>query len=58
MRSDIKTTSEVVTGLVTAGVLTVDEGRAMLGRPPMEDTTTEGSTPEGVPELTPQGATT
>jgi HK97 family phage portal protein len=58
MRSDIKTTAEVVTGLVVARVLTVDEGRAMLGRPPMDDTTTEGSTPEGVPELTPQGATT
>lgn len=57
MRADIKTTGEVVSGLVTSGVLTIDEGRAMLGRPPMEGATDPGTTPQDVPELTPQEAT-
>lgn len=55
MRADLKTTSEVVAGLRQADLITQDEGRAMLGRPPLSTSTDEGSTPSGVPELTPQG---
>lgn len=55
MRSDVKTTAEVVALLYDAELISQDEGRAMISRPPMEETTTEGSTPEGVPELTPTG---
>lgn len=56
MRADIKTTAEVVAQLRAAGVITDDEARAMIGRPPLADSLTEGSTPAGVPELTPQDA--
>jgi len=37
MRADTKTTAEVVGSLVTSGLLTVDEGRAMIGRAPLPD---------------------
>ena len=37
MRADQKTTAEVVTKYVDAGVLTVDEARQMLGRAPMPE---------------------
>jgi HK97 family phage portal protein len=40
LRSDAKTTAEVVTAYVGAEVLTVDEGRAMIGRPPLETPST------------------
>jgi HK97 family phage portal protein len=53
MRADATTSSTVVNTLVTAGVLTVDEARAMLGRPPLDQSVDEGETPTGVPELTP-----
>jgi len=53
MRADATTTTTVVSGLVGAGVLTVDEARAMLGRPPLEMSVEESETPAGVPELTP-----
>jgi HK97 family phage portal protein len=35
MRADAATTASVVGSLVTSGLLTVDEGRAMIGRPPL-----------------------
>jgi HK97 family phage portal protein len=35
MRSDTKTTAEVLTTLTTAGILTKDEARATLNRPPL-----------------------
>jgi HK97 family phage portal protein len=53
MRADATTSSTVVTTLTGAGVLTVDEGRAVLGRPPLDQSVEENETPEGVPELTP-----
>jgi HK97 family phage portal protein len=54
MRSDAKSTADVLSTLKTAGIITEDEARAVLGRPPMEETTDAGTTPEGVPELTPE----
>lgn len=39
MRSDTKTTAEVLTSLTTAGILTVNEARATLNRPPLPDDT-------------------
>lgn len=53
MRADATTTTTVVTGLTGSGVLTIDEARAMLGRPPLEQSVEEDQTPAGVPELTP-----
>jgi HK97 family phage portal protein len=53
MRADQKTTAEVVTSYKAAGIITSDEARAVLGRPPMTATEQTGSTPAGVPELTP-----
>jgi HK97 family phage portal protein len=53
MRADATTSASVVTTLTGAGVLTIDEGRAILGRPPVEQSVDEGETPSGVPELTP-----
>lgn len=55
MRADLKTTAEVVTMLLAADAISQDEARAMLGRPPLAESTTEGTTPTGVPELTPTG---
>lgn len=37
MRADAKTTADVVNAFVASGVLTLDEGRAMIGRPPLPD---------------------
>lgn len=54
MRTDVKTTAEVVSMLLASNVILTDEGRAMIGRPPLAESTTPGSTPEGVPELTPE----
>jgi HK97 family phage portal protein len=36
MRADQSTTMAVLTGYVTAGILTLDEARAMLNRPPLD----------------------
>lgn len=36
MRADQKTTAEVLSTYVTAGILTLDEARAMLNRPPLD----------------------
>jgi HK97 family phage portal protein len=53
MRSDSASTAGVLKTLTDAGIVTKDEARAVLGRPPLTDTTAPGSTPAGVPELTP-----
>lgn len=51
MRADAKSTMEIITGYLAKGVITVDEARAWINRPPLAATTTAGSTPGGVPEL-------
>jgi len=58
MRADQKTTAEVLSTYVHAGIMTEDEARATLGRAPKETTDTEGTTPEDVPELTPEDVIT
>jgi phage portal protein BeeE len=59
MRADQKTTAEVLTTYVAAGIMTKDEARAAIGRPPLEESTEETNTPEGVPDLsTPETAVT
>jgi HK97 family phage portal protein len=65
MRADTKTTAEVLGALVTSGLLTLDEARAMLGRAPLpKDSTPEppeppdDAEPETPPELTPSEVTT
>lgn len=57
MRADAKTTADVVTTLLGSDVITQDEARAMLGRPPLEQSTEPGETPADVPELTPGDTT-
>jgi phage portal protein BeeE len=54
MRADAKTTADVVTRYTGAGVLTIDEGRAVIGRPPLGSTTEPNQTPAGTPALTPE----
>lgn len=56
-RTDATTTANTLTQYVSNGILTVDEARAVLGRPPVAAATDEGTTPEDVPELTPASAT-
>jgi HK97 family phage portal protein len=58
MRADARTTADVLSTYVTNQIMSRDEARAVLGRPPMEKTTDEGSTPEDVPELTPEDVST
>jgi HK97 family phage portal protein len=53
MRADAQATATVLTTLLGSEVITIDEARAVLGRPPMEQHAIEGTTPQGVPELTP-----
>jgi phage portal protein BeeE len=53
MRADQNTTSSVLRTYVDSGIMTQDEARAVIGRPPLELSTVEGTTPEDVPELTP-----
>ena len=56
MRADQRTTADVLTAYVGAEILTRDEARTVLGRPPLpadDEPEPEGTTPEGVPELTP-----
>jgi HK97 family phage portal protein len=53
MRADAVTTSQVLSTLLGAQVITVDEARSMIGRAPMDAAHDEGQTPVGVPELTP-----
>jgi len=51
MRADQSTTANVLTTYTAAGILTKDEARAAIGRPPLDTTAEENTTPEGVPEL-------
>jgi hypothetical protein len=52
LRSDQSTTSTVLSTYVSAGILSVDEARAAIGRPPSP---TPGPAPAPAPaELTPQ----
>jgi hypothetical protein len=53
MRTDQKSVADVLTALQGAGILTDDEARAVLGRPPLDGSTDPGTTPADVPELTP-----
>jgi HK97 family phage portal protein len=57
MRADQRTTSDVLTKYTAAGILSTDEARATIGRPPAETIDQPNSTPSGVPELTPQDVT-
>lgn len=52
MRADQKTTAEVINSYVASKVLTIDEGRAMIGRPPLP----EAPEPEPEPEPDPDDA--
>jgi len=54
MRSDSASTANVLKTLKDAGIITEDEARAVIGRPPLAQATNTGTTPEGVPELTPE----
>lgn len=66
LRADSAQTATTLKTLTDAGIITVDEARAVLGRPPMPEddepapppvpdqvSPDEGTTPAGVPELTP-----
>lgn len=54
MRADQSTTSTILSAYVAAGILTHDEARAMLGRPPLEtDDTPEPPEPEPEPVTEP-----
>lgn len=57
MRADQRTTMAVLTGYTAADILSTDEARAMLGRPPGVSVDTAGTTPAGTPELTPDEVT-
>lgn len=57
MRADQTTTASVVTTYKNAGIITVDEARAVIGRPPLKDSTQDNETPEDVPALTPNEVT-
>jgi HK97 family phage portal protein len=51
-RLDSATTASVLQVYVAAGLLTKDEARAVMGRPPLAQNEQTGTTPEAVPELT------
>jgi len=53
-RADQKTTAETLKTYTDAGILQIDEARSVIGRPPLAQATGPGTTPAGVPELTPQ----
>lgn len=57
MRHDQTTLASVLVSYVSQGILTADEARAVLSRPPLDATPQEPTTPEDVPELTPTEAT-
>jgi HK97 family phage portal protein len=56
-RADATTTANTLTAYVREGILTRDEARSVLGRPPLETHDEENTTPEGVPEITPSSVT-
>ena len=53
MRADQTTTAQVLSTYTGAEILTKDEARAVLGRPPATASLEAGTTPAEVPELTP-----
>ena len=53
MRADQTTTASVLSTYTSAGILEIDEARAVLGRPPLASIQQAGTTPAEVPELTP-----
>lgn len=57
MRADARTTSDVLATYVGAGIISTDEARATIGRPPAATTDEPGTTPAEVPELTPETVT-
>ena len=57
MRMDQKGLADILTTYVGASIVTIDEARASLSRPPMDAATQPGTTPQDVPELTPMEAT-
>jgi HK97 family phage portal protein len=57
LRGDSGATATVLNTYVTGGILSIDEARAWLGRPPAATTDEAGTTPAGVPELTAQEVT-
>jgi HK97 family phage portal protein len=57
MRADQRTTADVLTQLTGANILSLDEARAVLGRPPAAITLEPETTPADVPELTPAEVT-
>jgi phage portal protein BeeE len=57
MRADQRTTADVLKIYVDADILTDDEARAVIGRPPKATVNDDNSTPQGVPELTPTDTT-
>jgi HK97 family phage portal protein len=54
MRADQRTTATVLSTYTTAEILSHDEARAVLGRPPRAESVEENGTPADVPELTPE----
>jgi phage portal protein BeeE len=55
MRTDLQSQADWATKLQGSGIMSIDEARATIGLPPVQASTQEGSTPEGVPELSPMG---
>ena len=56
-RADARTTADTLNAYVQQGILSIDEARAVLGRPPMDAAHDDNTTPADVPELTPASAT-
>lgn len=56
-RADATTTANTLTAYVREGILSIDEARAVLGRPPIGTAADDNTTPEDVPELTPASTT-
>jgi HK97 family phage portal protein len=58
MRADQRTTAEVLATYVRENIISTDEARTVIGRPPAVPSVQEtNGTPEGVPELTPTEVT-
>lgn len=57
MRADQRTTADVLTAYTGAEIITKDEARAVIGRPPLATIDDDNTTPAGTPELTPTDVT-
>ena len=57
MRTDTGAQAQYLSAFTRAGIMTIDEARARVGLPPLMATLDQGTTPVGVPELTPQEVT-